>query len=88
MLAKLPKVIILTIFLIKALDLKEAIKLIQGVTYLWREFYIKVKVKPIIESFKVLFYYEDERLCGTEIKDLKDLLKLIDDVQKMRAIDG
>lgn len=88
MFAKLPKIIILTIFLIKALDLKETVNLIQAVTYLWREFYIKVKVKPIIEHFKVSFYYKEEKLCGTEIKDLKDLLKLVEDVQKMRAVDG
>lgn len=85
MFAKLPKIIILAILLIKALDIKEAIKLIQGITYLWREFYIKVKINPIIEKFKISFYYKDDRLYGTEIKELKDLLSIIDDIKKMRS---
>ena len=85
MFTKLPKIIILAILLIKALDIKEAIKLIQGITYLWREFYIKVKINPIIEKFKISFYYKDDRLYGTEIKELKDLLSIIDDIKKMRS---
>ena len=71
MFSKLPKMVTLAILLLKSLDLKEAIRLIQEILYLWREFYIKIKIKPVIEVFKVSFYYKDIRLVGTEVKDIK-----------------
>lgn len=81
---KLPKMVTLAILLLKSLDLKEALKLIQEILYLWREFYIKVKIKPVIETFKVSFYYKDTRLIGTDIKDIKELSKLIENIKRSR----
>lgn len=82
---KLPKNIVNAIHLIKALDLRETIRLIQEIIYLYREFYIKTRITPIISEYKVSFYYKDVRLVGTKIKEPRDLLKLIDDIKRSRA---
>lgn len=82
----LPKMIVLSIMLIKALDLRISLKLIQDIVYLWREFFIKVRIVPKIESFKVGFIYKDVTLTYVEVKDLKDLFKIIEDLKKIRSI--
>lgn len=82
MLKNIPKIVGLAIMLIKALDLKECVKLINKILYLWREFYIKIKLIPIIKEYKVIFYYKNDRLISTKIKDLKELIKIIDDIEQ------
>lgn len=72
--------------IIKGLDIPKALELINNLVYLWREFYIRVKVTPIIQKYKVSFYYKDERLCGTDITDLKELTPLIENIKEMRNV--
>lgn len=81
---KLPKKVALAILLIKALDLKEAIKLTQQIMYLWREFSIKIDIKPIIKNFKVCFYYKDEFISKVYVNELKEILKTISEIELMR----
>ncbi len=85
MLKNLPKTIVLAIFLLKSLDLKEGIRLVQDIVYLWREFYIRIQIKPIIQKYKVSFYYKDKRIMGTDVLEPKELFKLIDDIRKTRT---
>lgn len=81
---KLPKRVALAILLIKALDLKEAIKLTQQIMYLWREFSVKIDIKPIIKNFKVCFYYKDEFISKVYIDELKDILPTITEIEHMQ----
>lgn len=81
---KLPKKVALAILLIKALDLKEAIKLTQQIMYLWREFSIKIDIKPIIKNFKVCFYYKDEFISKVYVDELKEILKTISEIELMQ----
>lgn len=82
---KLPKSVALAILLVKALDLKEAIKVTQQILYLWREFMVKISIKPRIESYKISFYWKDKYLNSTEIKELKDVVKIIEDLKLERT---
>ncbi|MCM1324114.1 MAG: hypothetical protein NC218_08125 [Acetobacter sp.] len=81
----LPKMLRLAMLLVKAMDIKNAIEVINSMVYLWREFGIKIKITPIIQKYKISFYYKDERLAGTDTTDLKDIKKLINDISQMRC---
>lgn len=85
---KLPKKVALAILLIKALDIKEAIKITQQILYLWREFMIKISITPKIESFKVSFYWKDKYINGVVVKDLKDIMKVIEEIERDRSQSG
>lgn len=81
---KLPRKVALAIMLVKALNVKESIRLVQDILYLWREFLIKIDITPVIQEFKVSFYYKDERISGIKIKDLREIVRLIRDLEKTR----
>lgn len=87
-LGKIPKMIILAIALLKALDLKnnESYKIAQDVMYLWREFYIKTRIEVIPKEFIVEFKYKDKTLSSCRMESLKDIRKLIHALKESRAI--
>lgn len=79
---KLPKKVALAILLIKALDLQEAVKLTQQIMYLWREFSVKIDIKPIIKNFKVCFYYKDDFITKVYLDELKDIIPTIKEIEQ------
>lgn len=85
---KLPKIILRALFLLKALNVRETLTLIQQIIYLYREFYIKTRLEPVIKEFIVEFKYKDETLNSCRITDLKDLIKIIDQIKTNRAMKG
>ncbi len=82
--AQLPKRVALAIMLLKALDLRLSLRLIQMVLYLWREFSIKTEITPVIQEYKILFQYKDERLSSFKLKDLKELIPVIEKLKESR----
>lgn len=82
---KLPKRVALAILLIKALDLKKTIKLTQQILYLWREFSIKIDIKPIISHFKICFYYKDDFIQKLYVKELDEILPVIRDLELLQS---
>lgn len=84
----LPKKIVLAIMLIRALNLSESMKLVQEIIYLWREFFIKTKITPAIKEFTIEFYYKDNQLTQFKVKDLKELLKIAEQIKESRAERG
>lgn len=82
--SQLPKKVALAIMLIKALDIRLSLRLIQMILYLWREFSIKTEVTPIIQEYRVSFHYKDERLSGFKLKDLKELIPIIEKLKESR----
>lgn len=84
----LPKVILRALFLLKALNIRETLTLIQQIVYLYREFYIKTKLEPIVKEYIVEFQYKDETLTSCRIKDLKTLITLIREIENNRAEKG
>lgn len=86
---KLPKIVLRALFFLQSLgNVNEALKLARQIIYLYREFYIKTRLEPVIKEFIVEFKYKDETLTSCRIKDLKDLIKLIDQVKNNRAMKG
>lgn len=77
----LPKTIMLAIFLIKSLDLREGLNLVQELCYLWREFNIKVRIIPKIEYFTVCFSYKDIQLKQIKTERLKDIIKISEEIK-------
>lgn len=82
---KIPKVIMLAIFLIKSLDLREGLNLVQELVYLWREFNIKVRIIPKIEYFTICFSYKDEQLKQIKTNKLKDIIKISEEIKRMQC---
>lgn len=84
---KIPKMIILALALLKALDLKneESLKIARDVMYLWREFYIKTRIEVIPKEFIVEFKYKDKTLSSYRLESLKDVRKLIKELKDTRA---
>ena len=82
---KIPKVIMLAIFLIKSLDLREGLSLVQELVYLWREFNIKVRIIPKIEYFTVCFSYKDKQLKQIKTDRLKDIIKISEEIKRMQC---
>lgn len=75
----IPKMIILALALLKALDLKngESLKIARDIMYLWREFYIKTRLEVIPKEFIVEFKYKDNTIVSCRVDDLTTLRKLI-----------
>ena len=85
MFKSLPKVVVLAIFLIKSLDLREGLSLVQELNYLWREFNIKVRIIPKIEYFTVCFSYKDTQLKQVKTVHLKDIIKISEEIKRVRC---
>ena len=82
---KIPKAIMLAIFLIKSLDLREGLSLVQELVYLWREFNIKVRIIPKIEYFTICFSYKDEQLKQIKTDRLKDIIKISEEIKRIQC---
>ena len=82
---KIPKAIMLAIFLIKSLDLREGLSLVQELVYLWREFNIKVRIIPKIEYFTICFSYKDKQLKQIKTDKLKDIIKISEEIKRMQC---
>ena len=82
---KIPKAIMLAIFLIKSLDLREGLSLVQELVYLWREFNIKVRIIPKIEYFTICFSYKDKQLKQVKTDRLKDIIKISEEIKRIQC---
>ena len=71
--------------LLRGLDIRDSLKLLQSVVYLWREFAIRADVKPIIKEYIISFYYKDNTLLTFKTEDLMDLQKVIRDLEIART---
>ena len=75
----------LAIFLIKSLDLREGLSLVQELVYLWREFNSKVRIIPKIEYFTICFSYKDKQLKQIKTDRLKDIIKISEEIKRMQC---
>lgn len=82
MFKSLPKKVRLAILLIEALDIPLAIKLAQTIVYMWREFGVKVSIKPIIKNFIVNFQYKDTCILSYSTTDIKDIVRVAEEIKQ------
>lgn len=82
---KLPKRITLAILLLKSLDLPLSMKIIKDALYLWREFFIKLQITPVIKEYIVSFYYKENQLIQFRTNDLKEILKVSEQIKESRV---
>ena len=82
---KIPKTIMLAIFLIKSLDLREGLSLVQELVYHWSEFNIKVRIIPKIEYFTICFSYKDKQLKQIKTDRLKDIIKISEEIKRIQC---
>lgn len=82
---KVPKTIMLAIFLIKSLDLREGLQLVQEVVYLWREFGISIRLIPKIQYFTICFNYKGRQLKQIQTAHLRDLIKVSEEIKKIQC---
>lgn len=85
MFKSLPKTIVLAIFLIKSLDLREGLRLVQELNYLWREFNIRVRIIPKIKYFTICFSYKDKQFKQIKADKLKDIIKISEEIKRHRC---
>jgi len=81
---KLSKKAYYSILLLKALEIKNFVKFLNEITYLYREFYISTQIKPVIKEYIISFYYKDNQLHQFRTNDLKDLIKVAEQIKKSR----
>lgn len=79
---KIPKRTALALCLLKSLDLPHTLKLCRGILYLWREFMIKVAIKPKITSYKITFTYKDKEIGNYSLKDVRELVRIIEEIKR------
>ena len=82
---KIPKAIMLAIFLIKSLDLREGLSLVQELVYLWREFNIKVRIIPKIEYITICFSYKEKQKKQIKTDRLKDIIKISEEIKRIQC---
>lgn len=73
------------IMLLKSLDIKNFKSLLSEIVYLYREFYISTQIKPVIREYIISFYYKDNQLYQFRTDNLKDLIKVAEQIKKSRA---
>ena len=81
----LPKKVLNTLFLIRGLNLKDGLKLLIKIIYLFREFFITVKITPIISRFKVIIYRKDKYLLSNTFFDTKEINNFLSDIMKLQC---
>ncbi len=85
MFKSIPKKVRLAILLIEALDIPLAIKLAQTIIYMWREFGVKVSIKPIIKNFIVNFHYKDSCLLSYGTENINDIIEISEEIKQSRV---
>lgn len=76
-----PKKLINTLLLLAHLDIKKEI--LKAVCYLWDEFSIYIKLKPVIVKLELsIFKRNDELILRRDIKSITEIPKILKQVKK------
>lgn len=82
---KLPQSIKTALAIVRIANPWDYLKIVKNIVYLWREFYVRTRIDIVIKEFDIQFYYKDDNLLRLKTNDIRDIIKLIEDIKKSRG---
>lgn len=82
---KLPQSVKTAIAVVRIANPWDYLRIVKSIIYLWREFYVRTRIDVVIKEFDIQFYYKDDNLLRLKTNDIRDIIKLIDDIKKSRG---
>lgn len=82
---KLPQSIKTALAIVRIANPWDYLRIVKSIIYLWREFYVRTRIDVVIKEFDIQFYYKDDNLLRLKTNDIRDIIKLIDDIKKSRG---
>lgn len=82
---KLPQSIKTALAIVRIANPWDYLRIVKNIVYLWREFYVRTRIDVVIKEFDIQFYYKDDNLLRLKTNDIRDIIKLIDDIKKSRG---
>lgn len=82
---KLPQSIKTALAIVRIANPWDYLRIVRNIVYLWREFYVRTRIDVVIKEFDIQFYYKDDNLLRLKTNDIRDIIKLIDDIKKSRG---
>lgn len=82
---KLPQSIKTALAIVRIANPWDYLRIVKNIVYLWREFYVRTRIDVVIKEFDIQFYYKDDNLLRLKTHDIRDIIKLIDDIKKSRG---
>lgn len=82
---KLPQSIKTALAIVRIANPWDYLRIVKSIVYLWREFYVRTRIDVVIKEFDIQFYYKDNNLLRLKTNDIRDVIKLIEDIKKSRG---
>lgn len=82
---KLPQSIKTALAVVRIANPWDYLRIVKSIVYLWREFYVRTRIDVVIKEFDIQFYYKDDNLLRLKTNDIRDIIKLIEDIKKSRG---
>lgn len=82
---KLPQSIKTALAIVRIANPWDYLRIVKNIVYLWREFYVRTRIDVVIKEFDIQFYYKDDNLLRLKTNDIRDIIKLIEDIKKSRG---
>ena len=82
---KLPQSVKTAIAVVRIANPWDYLRIVKGIIYLWREFYVRTRIDVVIKEFDIQFYYNDDNLLRLKTNNVRDIIKLIENIKKSRG---
>ena len=82
---KLPQSVKTAIAVVRIANPWDYLRIVKSIIYLWREFYVRTRIDVVIKEFDIQFYYKDDNLLRLKTNNIRDIIKLIENIKKSRG---
>lgn len=82
---KLPQSVKTAIAVVRIANPWDYLRIVKSIIYLWREFYVRTRIDVVIKEFDIQFYYKDDNLLRLKTNNVRDIIKLIENIKKSRG---